>query len=217
MSRNKYPEETVQKILDVSFQLFQSKGYDKTSIQDIVDKLGMSKGAIYHHFKSKEEILDRLCSVYEDMSWFEELRSDASLNGLQKLEKIFYLQLDDERKVAMDAVTGPVVYNSRLVLESMRSSVNEVAPLLTEILEEGVRDGSIHTQHPREAAEVLILLINVWINPSLFPVDKERFLDKILYYQQLLDKMGIPLMDGDLTEVAVRYYNAMTAASPDET
>ena len=61
MARNKYPEITVEKILDVSQRLFLEKGYDKTTIQDIVDELGgLSKGAIYHHFKSKEEIMDAL-------------------------------------------------------------------------------------------------------------------------------------------------------------
>ena len=60
MARNKFPEETERKILEVSFRLFQEKGYDHTTIQDIVNGLGMSKGAVYHHFKSKEEILDQI-------------------------------------------------------------------------------------------------------------------------------------------------------------
>ena len=58
MARNKHPEETVNLILDVAFRLFMKKGYEHTSIQDIIDQLGgLSKGAIYHHFKSKEDIL----------------------------------------------------------------------------------------------------------------------------------------------------------------
>ena len=58
MARNKHPEETINRILDVAFRLFMEKGYDRTSIQDIIDHLGgLSKGAIYHHFKSKEDIL----------------------------------------------------------------------------------------------------------------------------------------------------------------
>ena len=57
MARNKHPEETVNLILDVAFRLFMEKGYEHTSIQDIIDHLGgLSKGAIYHHFKSKEDI-----------------------------------------------------------------------------------------------------------------------------------------------------------------
>ncbi len=48
MARNKYPEETVQLILDVAFRLFMKKGYEHTSVQDIIDQLGgLSKGAIY--------------------------------------------------------------------------------------------------------------------------------------------------------------------------
>lgn len=67
MARNKHPEETVSLILDVSYRLFMEKGYERTSIQDIIDNLGgLSKGAIYHHFKSKEDILvavtDRMTS-----------------------------------------------------------------------------------------------------------------------------------------------------------
>ena len=58
MARNKYPEVTVEKILDVSQRLFLEKGYDATTIQDIVDDLGgLTKGALYHHFRSKQEIM----------------------------------------------------------------------------------------------------------------------------------------------------------------
>ena len=53
MARNKYPEQTVEKILDVSQELFLEKGYEQTTIQDIVNHLeGLSKGAINHHFKT---------------------------------------------------------------------------------------------------------------------------------------------------------------------
>lgn len=70
MSRNKYPEETVNLILDVSQRLFIEKGYDNTTIQDIIDELGgLTKGAIYHHFSSKQDILDavieRLLQKYD--------------------------------------------------------------------------------------------------------------------------------------------------------
>ena len=51
MPRNKPQEQTVNLILDTAFGIFMEKGYERTSIQDIIDKLGgRSKGAIYHHF-----------------------------------------------------------------------------------------------------------------------------------------------------------------------
>jgi len=53
------PEATVEKILDVFQRLFMKRGFDNTTIQDIVNEMdGLTKGAIYHHFKSKEEIME---------------------------------------------------------------------------------------------------------------------------------------------------------------
>lgn len=61
MSGNKYSEETVQKILNASLKLFMEKGYEQTTVLDIVDEMGdLTRGAFYHHFKSKEEVLDAL-------------------------------------------------------------------------------------------------------------------------------------------------------------
>ena len=53
MPRNKYPEETVQKILDASLKLFLEKGYEETTVLDIISEMGgLTRGAFYHHFKS---------------------------------------------------------------------------------------------------------------------------------------------------------------------
>ena len=84
MARNKYPEETVNLILETAGRLFVEKGYERTSIQDIVDNLGgLSKGAIYHHFKSKEEILsavtDRMTEESEVL--LSRIRDDKTLSG----------------------------------------------------------------------------------------------------------------------------------------
>ena len=96
MARNKYPEETRKLILEVSARLFFEKGYDQTSLQDIIDGMGgMTKGAIYHHFHSKEEIL---MAVLKDMSAendiaMAQIRDDASLTGKQKIERYFQMRL----------------------------------------------------------------------------------------------------------------------------
>ena len=71
MARNKYPEETVQKILDTAEQMFIQKGYDSTSLQDIIQATGLSKGAIYHHFTSKEDIFYSVCDRIQKLYVFE--------------------------------------------------------------------------------------------------------------------------------------------------
>ena len=58
------PEKTYEKILEVSSKLFFEKGYENTSLQDIVNNLdGLTKGAVYHHFSSKDDILDAVLVV----------------------------------------------------------------------------------------------------------------------------------------------------------
>ena len=85
MARNKHPEETINLILDVAFCRFMEKGYEHTSIQDIINNLGgLSKGAIYHHFKSKEDILvavtDRMTK--ESNRLLADIRDRTDLNGI---------------------------------------------------------------------------------------------------------------------------------------
>ena len=89
MARNKYPEVTVERILDVSQRLFLEKGYDHTTIQDIVDELGgLTKGAVYHHFRSKEEILDAVSDrMFFANNPFESVKKRTDLSGLEKLRE----------------------------------------------------------------------------------------------------------------------------------
>ena len=81
LPRNKYPEETVQKILDASLKLFLEKGFDKTSMNDIATTAGISKGAIYHHFQSKDAIIKAVTEkkaqvIKETMNnWLSEMNS----------------------------------------------------------------------------------------------------------------------------------------------
>ena len=91
MPRNKYPEQTVEKILSAAERLFAQKGYAKTTLQDIIDTTGLSKGAVYHHFQSKEEIAARVGDRLGTQVTGElaRIRDDASLTGLQKLQAVF--------------------------------------------------------------------------------------------------------------------------------
>ena len=70
MARNKHPEETVEKILDVAERLLVERGYEHTTMADIVESLGaLTKGSVYHHFKRKDEISRRSSSVPPVESW----------------------------------------------------------------------------------------------------------------------------------------------------
>lgn len=91
MPRNKYPEQTVEKILDAAAALFAEKGYQSTTLQDIIDATGLSKGAVYHHFRSKEEIARKVGDRMGDEMWepLRRIREARVWTGLQKLQAVF--------------------------------------------------------------------------------------------------------------------------------
>ena len=208
MARNKYPEETVKKIVDVSYNLFKKKGYDHTTIQDIVDELGLSKGAVYHHFRSKEDILDKINDYYYDsIGWFKDIREDKKISGIEKLREILILQLSDKDKLELDNITMSLTRNPQLLMLTLNATINDAAPFFTDIVRQGVEDGSIQTEYPKELSEVFILLLNVWI--GIYTETKEDFLKKVLFLKELTDKMGLPLINDEMMQVANNYFEVI--------
>lgn len=131
MARNKYPEETVNLILDVAGRLFMEKGYEHTSIQDIIDNLGgLSKGAIYHHFKSKEEILDAVTDriMEESNRKLAGTLDRRDLNGLEKLRTLFKSSLCRPAQDEMFQVAPGFYNNPRLLASLLYETIELTAP-----------------------------------------------------------------------------------------
>ena len=200
MARNKYPEVTVEKILDAAQRLFLEKGYENTTIQDIVGELGgLTKGAVYHHFKSKEEIMDAVGDrMFFANNPFEAVRGRSDLNALQKLRETVRQNQADKDRTSMTLQAIPITQNPRLLVEMIKSNRDILTPYYRELLEEGNRDGSLHTEYGEELAELLPLLTSLWLLPSLFPTSREGMRRKFHFIGDLLEKMGVPLMDASL-------------------
>lgn len=217
MARNKHPEETVAKILDVSLELFFTKGYDNTSIQDIIDNLGgLTKGAVYHHFRSKDEILSSALDR-ENQNLYRELkliRDDAHMTGAEKLQALFQASINGPQLEIWSRIapsTDPVK-NSRLLGLQYQSIFEEAAPYYVwPIIEQGVRDGSIKTDHPKEFSEVLILLANLWVGPMFRTTTPEDLQARIAYYLEVVRALGVELDDGGMGEPLERYRSTLNS------
>ena len=200
MARNKHPEATVERILDVAQRLFLEKGYDRTTIQDIVDGLdGLTKGAVYHHFKSQEEIMSAVGDrMFFENNPFEAVRARGDLNGLEKLREAVRLNQADEARSRMTVQAVPITQNPRVLVEMIESNRRVLTPYFLQLIEEGNRDGSIHTDYPRELAELLPLLTSLWLLPSVFPATPEELAHKFRFIGEMLEKMGLPLFDDSI-------------------
>lgn len=204
MARNKHPEETVNLILDVAFRLFIEKGYEHTSVQDIIDHLGgLSKGAIYHHFKSKEDILiavtDRMTS--ESNRMLEAIRDRPDLCGKEKLKTIF--QESISRPVQNDIFTvAPNFHNNpKLLFSLLRDTMENAAPnYIQPIIQQGISDGSIKTEYPKQLAELILLVANVWMNPMIFDSSEEESYCKFMIFEQMMQGFGLDVLDSGMLE-----------------
>lgn len=209
MARNKYPEVTVEKILEVAKRLFMEKGYEETTIQDIVEGLGgLTKGAIYHHFKSKEDIMDAVSDqMFFENNPFEAVRNRTDLNGLQKMRAVILLNQADGERVKMGKQALPILKNPAILARLIESGRRVLAPQWLKLIEEGNRDGSIHTEFAQELAEVIPLLSDLWLAPSVFPASAEAVQRKFAFIAQMLEKMGLPLIDDEIFDAAQRYFS----------
>lgn len=205
MARNKYPEETIKKILEVATQLFLKQGYDNTSMQDIVRALGMSKGAVYHHFKSKEDLFEQaVIAYYSQEDWFQEIIEDTTKNGLQKLRSMFLHEMSDEKKLSVDQLYFSQLHDSKIFMEHMRVNITESAPAIAKVIEEGNRDGSLSVEQPLETAELTLLMANVWI--GLFADSRDKFIRQVTLCRKVLDSLGLPLFDDSLIQRMLEYF-----------
>ncbi len=199
MARNKYPEITVDKILEASQRLFLEKGYDNTTIQDIVNELdGLSKGAIYHHFKSKEEIMSALGDrMFFQNNPFEKVKQRTDLNGLEKMKLAILLNQSDETQIGLTRQAVPLLKNPRILAEMIATNRRLLCPYWMELLEEGQKDGSVKTPYTKELAEFLILT-DIWMIPSVFPATKEELQKRLQFIKETLKHMGLPLIDDEI-------------------
>lgn len=209
MARNKYPEITEQRILDTATKLFLKKGWEETTIQDIIDELGdLTRGAFYHHFKSKDEIIDAVTNrMFNKDDMFESVKAEEILNGFEKLKKVLQLSVINQEQLQF-AKSLPSVFSSHIfVSKQLRDCVNSVAPKLKTFFEEGLEDGSITIQYPKQVAETFPILLTLWFNPILFPVSKDEYIQKYNYLKYLLDNMGLYIFDNELQEKAEKAFD----------
>lgn len=179
-------------------KLFVTKGYEKTSLQDIIDQLGgLTKGAIYHHFKSKEDILIAVVNYIckDNAATMAEIRDDKKLNGKQKLEKMFDVSLQNPKQDTLFSVTPNLLDNPTFLTYYLKGLIQGTIPyFVTPVLQEGVKDGSIHTEYPEELASVIMFLSDVWLNPLIINCSVEELIRKGHFLNQLMAPYGFHLI-----------------------
>lgn len=149
-------KERRNEILDVAERLFCAKGFDNASTNDILTEIGIARGTLYYHFKSKEDILDGMIErlTNQMLEKAAVIALDESIPVLERLTRtMLSLNVDNELgDMVMEQVHRPQNALMHQKLENML--LGRVNKLITKIVEDGIRQGLMHTDYPAEAVEM---------------------------------------------------------------
>lgn len=194
----KAPEQWKREILNAAQELFLSKGYEETSISDIMDMAGGAKGMFYRFFESKEEVMHALGDqLFFENNPFETIKNRTDLNGLQKVKELLRVNQSDEKRNKINVQAASILKDPRILAAAVEANKRVLTPLWFELLEEGRKDGSIKTEYTKELSE-LLPLVNFWLLPSVYPATEEEIRHKYCFLMEVLSKMGLPIWDHDM-------------------
>ena len=199
MARNRNPHETRKKILEVSKDLFLKKGFDNTSIQDIINGLGgLTKGVIYHHFESKQEILQSIIKENNQEILNYNWRGDTGLEKIQNSLMDAFSNFEQQRLVYSASIK---LRSPRLLGEQYLSLFSDFLPEIRERVYEGVKDESIKTEYPEELADLIVLTLNIWIGFQISVYSVEELKRKMKFIKLSFDGLGVHLISDEMMEV----------------
>ncbi len=155
----KEAEERKNEILDAAERLFGTKGFDNTSTSDILNEIGIARGTLYYHFKSKEEILDAMITRMT-----ERLAGKAKMIAARKdvdvLQRFTMMILalnvnDSSGRELLEQVHKP--QNALMHQKMQEGLLSAVNPVITGLIKEGMEQGICQTDFPEEVAEMTFL------------------------------------------------------------
>lgn len=194
----KTPEQWKREILNAAQELFLSKGYEETSVSDIMEAVGGAKGMFYRCFESKEELMSAVgYQMFFQNNPFDAVKERTDLNGLQKMRELLALNQSDAQLQTLNTQAIPILKDPRILAMAVESNCRILTPLWLELLEEGRRDGSVQTEYAKELSE-LLPLINFWLLPSVYPATAEEIYHKFCFMVEVFTKMGLPIFDDAL-------------------
>jgi AcrR family transcriptional regulator len=178
-------------LLAVAENLFLEKGYEQTSIDDILKESGISKGGFYHYFKSKDEILSESIKniIEESVRYLQPIVDDERLGALEKFKLFmtkkteFQSTKTDYAKLLAKLIQSDITqYKYSLIM-----SQKMVEPF-ARIIEQGVKEGVFAVEYPCETADILIRTVNSVVQSASYD---EYINDETKHRQYLLSLRAV--------------------------
>jgi AcrR family transcriptional regulator len=182
----KKPEERRREIVLASRDLFLSRGYEKTTMQDVMTKLQIAKGTTYHYFRSKEELLDAVVDdmVAEYIATIETSLDACKGNALEKMKTLIAAG-----RVVSSPDTDPLhrFDNRDMHTRLLAVTLSRLAPLYARMISQGCEEGVFRVEHPLECAEILLAGIQFVTDVGCYPWSVEDLERRARAIPQLIE------------------------------
>lgn len=181
---------THARFLEAAGKLFIEKGYEATTVNDIITAVDLSKGAFYHHFSSKDDVLMAVVEQWSEMSMnlLTPLLNEPGLTALDVMERFFNLSRETKMKnLALLMEVGTAIFDDRNPALRQRYQTmlrRRMTPPMTSLIDRGNREGVFDVPDPEEGA-LTILSIAEAAGDRQFDMfiaggDEEMLLEKIV-------------------------------------
>ena len=152
--------------LDTAQRLIETKGYERMTIQDVLDDLGTSKGSLYHYFDSKQALLEGLVVRLVDgiQAHLARTVNDPAVSTLDKLRQFFaaLVRFSSEQKQLLLAMLRVWFSDENaIVRQKLRSNMtDQIAPLLGQIVEQGIEERVLAARDAEQVSRVAVGLLH---------------------------------------------------------
>ncbi|MCB1069589.1 MAG: TetR/AcrR family transcriptional regulator [Verrucomicrobia bacterium] len=169
----KKPEERRREILNAAREMFRTLDYDHSTMNHLMDKLGVAKGTIYHYFRSKEDLLEAVVAdmIEHDLAHKQALMEKREFKVMNAIDQFRTLlaanTLAQDNDGVLDALHRPG--NTVLHAQQLGQYLNRLCPLFAQVIQKGVADGDFTCPCPLEAAELLLGGIQFLTDVGFFP------------------------------------------------
>ena len=189
----KEAEERKNEILDAAEKLFGAKGFDHTSTNDILNEIGIARGTLYYHFKSKEDILDAMIEriTRQLIAKATDIVQKKEIPVLQRLTMtIMALNVNNELGLeVMQQVHKP--QNALMHQKMQETLLSGVNPLITGLIEEGIQQDIFRTYYPAEAVEMTMLYSSTAFDSMTVYTEEERQRKIVAFIYNLEQLLGM--------------------------
>lgn len=190
-----------REILVTARELFVTKGYEQTSVNDILKIVDIAKGTFYYYFASKEEVLEAIILdiVEEGARRAEQIIKDKSIPLVNRIMMAIMAQApefegSEEIKEEMHKVE-----NAKLEQLYTRAMLKRMTPVLREPVIEGMEQDVFHLEYPTECIESILLLGHMMFDCDVFEWEMEEYPKKIQAFLGNAERM-LGTKEGELQE-----------------